>query len=176
MSAASTYHQLKDRLALYWLARTEQERRFLSAGAAVVLLALLYSVFIGPAVSGRAQLRRDLPQVRQEAAQLQALAQEAGELARQPVPQVAPMTRDSLAASLSARGITPQTLEMTGDYAKLRLSGVPFANLVTWLDAQRRENRIMVQDASITPQATEGQVDAALTLRQNAGQAGSGSR
>jgi general secretion pathway protein M len=39
---------------------------------------------------------------------------------------------------------------------------------MAWLDAQRRENRIMVQDASVTGLPTAGQVDASLTLRQNA--------
>jgi general secretion pathway protein M len=176
MSAATAYHQLKDRLALYWLARTGQERKFLAAGAAVAVLALLYSLFIGPALAGRAQLQKDLPLARQQAAQLQALAREAGDLANQPVPQLTPMTRDSLSASLAARSITPQALTMTGEYAKLQVSGVSFANLVSWLDAQRRENRIMVQDASVTAQSKEGQVDATLTLHQNAGAPGSGTR
>jgi general secretion pathway protein M len=45
---------------------------------------------------------------------------------------------------------------MTGEYAKLQLNGVSFANLVAWLDAQRRENRIAVQDAAITALAAPG--------------------
>jgi general secretion pathway protein M len=62
---------------------------------------------------------------------------------------------------------------MTGDFAKLQLNNVSFANLMAWLDAQRRENRIMVQDASVTGLPVAGQVDASLTLRQNtAGGAG----
>lgn len=169
MSAASMIGQLKERLGVYWLARTEQERKYLAAGAAVVLLALVYALFIDPAVSGRAQLQKDLPQLRQQAAQLQAMALEAGELARQPAPQVVPMTREILAASLASRSIVPQTLTMTGEYAKLQLNGVSFANLVAWLDAERREHRILVQDATISAQSPAGQVDAALTLRQNAG-------
>jgi general secretion pathway protein M len=79
------------------------------------------------------------------------------------------MTREALAASLSGRGLSPQSLSLNGEYAKLQLNGVSFANLVTWLDAQRRENRIAVQDAAVTALATAGQVDANLTLRQNLG-------
>jgi len=118
-----------------------------------------------------AKLNAQLPQLREEAAKMQALALEAGELARQPAPQVTPMTRDTLTASLAARSITPQALAMTGDYAKLQLDGVAFANLYSWLEAQRRENRIAVQDAAITAGTPAGQVDAALTLRQNTGEA-----
>ncbi len=169
MSAASSFGQFKERLAVYWLARTEQERKYLTAGAAVVVLALVYMLFIDPALTGRAQLRKDLPQLRQQAAQMRALALEAGELARQPAPQVVPMTREGLTASLAARSMTPQSLTMTGDYAKLQLNGVSFANLVAWLDSERREHRVLVQDAAITAQTPEGQVDALLTLRQNTG-------
>lgn len=176
MSVASNLTQLKQRLELFWLARSEQERKLLTIGAAVVLLALIYSVLIGPALSGRAQLQKELPQLRQQAAQLRALAQEAAELARQPVPQVAPMTRESLAASLTARGMTAESLTLTGEYAKVQLNGVAFANLVSWLDTQRRENRIAVQDAAITAQAKPGQVNATLTLRQENGAGGAAAR
>jgi general secretion pathway protein M len=169
MSAASNIGQLRERLAVVWLARTEQERKFLAIGAGVALVALVYLLFVSPALSGRAQLEKDLPQLRQQAAQLRAMALEAGELARQPVAQVAPMTRESLTASLVALGITAQSLTMTGEYARVQLGGVSFANLVTWLDAQRRENRISVQDAAISAQTAAGQVDATLTLHQDAG-------
>jgi general secretion pathway protein M len=174
MSAASNIGQLKERLAVYWIARTEQERKFLAAGAAVAVLALVYVLFVGPALDGRAQLQKALPDLRQQAAQLQAMAQEAGALAHQPAVQLTPMTRDSLTASLAARSIVPQSLSMTGEYAKLQLNNVSFANLVTWLDTQRRENRITVQDASISANATAGQVDASLTLHQNSGPSGAG--
>lgn len=169
MSAVSSIAQWRERMAVAWLARTEQERKYLAAAAAVAALALVYALFVSPAVSGRAQLEKDLPQLRQQAAQLRAMALEAGELARQPVVQVAPMTRESLTASLAALGITPQSLSMTGEYARVQLAGVSFANLAGWLDAQRRENRIAVQDAAITAQSAPGQVDATLTLHQDAG-------
>jgi general secretion pathway protein M len=172
MSFASTIGRMRERALAYWLARSDQERKYLAVGGAVVLLALGWLLLVSPAVDGRAQLRRSLPQLRQQAAQLQALAQEATKLNSQPLPQVAPMSRETLAASLSARGLTPQSLSQTGEYAKLQLNNVAFANLVTWLDAQRRENRIAVQDAVVTALPTAGQVDANLTLHQNAGAPG----
>ncbi|MDL2353854.1 MAG: type II secretion system protein GspM [Pseudomonadota bacterium] len=169
MSAASSIGQLKDRLALAWLARTEQERKLLAGAAALAALALVYALLVAPALAGKAALDKELPQLRTQAAQLRALALEAGELARQPVLQAAPMTRESLTASLAALSITAQSLTMTGEYARLQLTGVSFANLAGWLDAQRRENRIAVQDAAIGAQGAAGQVDATLTLHQDAG-------
>ena len=169
MSTASSVAQLRERIAVLWRARTEQERKILAAGAAVAVCALVFALFVGPALGGRAQLEKDLPQLRQQAAQLRAMALEAGELAGQPVAQVTPMTRESLSASLVALGLNPQSLTMTGEYARLQLAGVSFAGLVGWLDAQRRENRIALQDGAFTALANAGQVDATLTLRQDAG-------
>lgn len=172
MSVANTINQVKDQFSLYWLARTEQERKFLSIGAAVALCALVYALFIGPALDGRAELRKALPEMRLQAAAMQALALEASELAARPAPQVTPMTKESLTASLAARSIAPaQPITITGDFAKLQLNGVAFANLYSWLEAQRRENRITVGDIALTAATPLGNVDAMVTLRQNTGEA-----
>ena len=181
MSIRNTVGQLRERFSVMWLARTEQERKLLTIGGAVVLLAIFYLVLVAPAVEGRAQLQKSLPNMRQQAAQLNAMALEAGALSRQPPVQVTPMTRETLAASLSARSITPQSLVMTGEFAKLQVNGVSFANLVAWLDAARRDNRIAVQDAAFTAVAAAGQpalglVDATITLHQNTGTPAAGAR
>ena len=157
---------LRERALAYWLARTDQERKFLLAGGVVVLVALVYALLLAPAIEGRDSLHRSLPALRQQAAQLQTLAAEAQTLAANPAPSVAPMTPDALNASMAQRGLKAASLTMTGEYAKLQFNGVSFANLVSWLDAQRRENRVQVQDASFTALPAVGQVDATLTLRQ----------
>lgn len=167
MSIGQNVARLKDQLALYWLARTEQEQKYLAAGGAVVVLALVYALLIDPAVSGRARLQRELPQLRQQAARLQSMAAEAAELARQPAPQVTPMTREAMLASLATRSIVPGTLTVAGENARLQVSNVSFANLYAWLDAQRRENRVAVQEGSVSALAAAGQVDATLTLHQS---------
>ena len=171
MSAMTAVAQFKDQLALFWLARTEQERKYLGVGGVAVLGALVYLLFVAPALNGREKLRAQLPQLREEAARMSALGQEAAELARQPTPQVTPMTRELLSASLTARSITPTSLIVSGDYAKLQLNGVSFAGMYAWLDAQRRENRIVAEDVGVTAGTPAGQVDAVLTLRQNTGEA-----
>lgn len=169
MSTANSLSKFKSQMAVGWLARTEQERKFLTIGAGVVLGTLVYLLFISPAVTGRAQLEKSLPQLRQDATQLRTMALEASELARQPPAQGAPMARETLVASLTAMGMTPQSVTMTGEFAKVQLSGVPFSSLVNWLDSQRREGRINVQDATIGAAGDNGKVDATLTLRQEPG-------
>ena len=100
---------------------------------------------------------------------MQALAREAGELARQAPVQVAPMSRASLEASLKARGLAPQSLSLTGEYARVQLNGVPFASVMLWLDGLRRDGRIAVQEATITAQSKAGLVDATFSLHQSPG-------
>lgn len=169
MSAASSWSNLTSRLSVAWLSRTEQERKFLTIGGGVVLGALVYILAISPALSGRAQLEKSLPQLRQDAAQLRTMAMEAGELSRQPPAAGAPMSREGLTASMTLLGLTPQSVTMTGEFAKVQFSSVPFASLVTWLDSQRRDGRISVNDATISAQGEGGKVDATLTLRQEPG-------
>jgi general secretion pathway protein M len=164
---------LRASAAGFWGARTEQERRFLAVGGIVVGLALVYAVLVDPALTGREQLRKALPQLRQETAEMQALAAQAAQLGAQPPAQLQPLSRDTLNAALAARGLNPQNLTVTGDYVKVDFKGVQFAGLVTWLDVARRDERLAVQEAKITPQGgkedSAGLVDATLTLRQETG-------
>jgi general secretion pathway protein M len=153
----------------WWNERNEQERRMLKIGAAVVAVGIVYGLLIDPAFSGRAKLAKELPQLRQQVAELQALAGEAAQLSAQAPIQPPPLARDSVNASLQQRGLTPQSLTVSGEYARLEFKGAAFAGLVAWLDAMRREQRLTVQEANITAQNTPGQVDATLTLRQEAG-------
>lgn len=156
-------------LVSFWQARSDQERRLLRIGGLVGGAALFYALLIAPAVDGRAQLQKDLPLLRQEAAEIEALALQAGALAQQAPAPAPPMSKDSLTAALAARGLSAASIGMTGEYAKLQLKGVPFATLVAWLDAMRREARIAVQDASIAALPTAGLVDASITLHQGGG-------
>ena len=169
MKGENVYNQLKEGVLVYWNARTPQERKFLAAGGSVVLLAVVYSLFIGPALEGRANLKKALPELRQQAAQLQGMAAEAQAVSGQGVAQVVPMTKESVTASLAARSIKAESITMTGEFAKLQLNGVAFANLVTWLDAQRREGRVMVQDLELSAQGEAGLIGGTVTLRQNVG-------
>ena len=153
----------------WWNERNEQERRMLKIGGAVVAVGIVYGLLIDPAFSGRAKLAKELPQLRQQVAELQSLAGEAAQLSAQAPIQPPPMSRESVNASLQQRGLSPQSLTVTGEYARLEFKGAAFAGIVAWLDAMRREQRLLVQDANISAQSTPGQVDATFTLRQEAG-------
>lgn len=163
-----TIQDYRGRAAVFWMARTEQERKFLGVGGAVLLLGLFYGVLIDPALSGRDKLATELPQLRLQAAEMQALAREAIALRGQSTIAPPPMTRDSLTASLTARSLPAQSVNITGEYAKLQFNNVAFAGVVAWLDAVRGESGIVVLDANFVAQDTAGMVNATITLRQNA--------
>jgi general secretion pathway protein M len=155
--------------AAWWGARTEQEQRMLTIGGIVVGLGLVYGILIDPALTGREKLQKELPQLNQQVAELQALAGEATQLAAQTPVQPQPLSKDGVAARLQAMGLTTQNLAVTGEYIRVEFKGVPFAGLVSWLDAMRREQRVSVQEGHVTAQGPAGQVDANLTLRQETG-------
>ncbi|HEX8478727.1 MAG TPA: type II secretion system protein M [Telluria sp.] len=157
----------RDRFAVMWLARTPQERTFLTVGAAILGVTFFYLALLAPAIEGRAQLKRSLPELRQQAAQLRTMADEARALAGQAPAQVAPLSRETVTASLTARGLAPQNLSVTGNYAKFQLENVAFANLMAWLDEQRRTTQLGVEEAQISAQTPLGQVNATLTMRQH---------
>lgn len=159
----------RDRFAVMWLSRTAQERQFLTVGAAILGVTFFYLTLLAPAIEGRAVLKRALPALKIQAAQLRTMADEARALASQTPPQVAPLSRESVTSSLTARGLSPQSLSVTGNYAKFQLDNVAFANLMAWIDEQRRTGALGVEEAQISAQTPLGQVNATLTMRQNNG-------
>ena len=52
----------------FWNERTPRERSILIAGGALLLLLLIWFVLVDPAIDGRARWRKDLPQLRADAA------------------------------------------------------------------------------------------------------------
>jgi general secretion pathway protein M len=168
MSKPNQLQALRTRADAFWQERTEQERKLLRIGGIVLGVGLFYAVLIDPALSGRAALNKSLPQMHQQAAEMQNMAREAQALQSQNTIAPTPMTRDNLNTGLAARGLNPQSLNVTGEYAKLQFNGAQYAGVVAWLDAIRIESRINVVDASFTAQDTPGVVNASLTLRQGA--------
>jgi len=150
----------------FWSARNARERTMLAVAALVVTFGLAYAVLIGPALSGREQLNKNLPVLRQQVAQMRALSNQAALLALKPaVPPVA-MSRESVEAALARNGLKAQNVLLNGDFAKVQLSSVSFANLLYWLDDMQKTSRLSVTDANIVALAQPDTVNATITLRQ----------
>lgn len=154
----------------FWSERNARERLMLAGAAAFALLGLVMVLLIDPALSGRAQLSKTLPELRQQAAAMQALAKEAAALNGREAVAPPPLTRESIEAALGRKGLNAQNIVITGDFAKLQLNAVPFSGLLDWLAEEQRNSRISVQEATINSLPTPGLVVATLTLRQQRGE------
>ncbi|TCS37789.1 type II secretion system protein M (GspM) [Paucimonas lemoignei] len=151
----------------FWNARNERERKQLLLMAVVIVLALIYILLIEPAYVGRQQLQKNLPTMRQQAVELQAMSAQASALSRETPPPPPPMTREAIDAALNRAGLKAQNVAMAGtDIAKVQLTSVSFAGMVAWLDEMQKTSRVTVTEANITAQAQIDTVNANLTLQQ----------
>ncbi|MGA8863019.1 MAG: type II secretion system protein M [Gallionella sp.] len=150
----------------FWLARNARERTMLVAAALVVAFGLAYAVLIDPALSGRKQLSKDLPVLRQQLAQMRALSSQAALLSLKPAVQPVAMSRESIEAALARNGLKTQNVLLNGDFAKVQFSAVSFANMLSWLDEMQKTSRLTVTDAEIVALPQPDMVNATITLRQ----------
>jgi general secretion pathway protein M len=159
---------IRQSASTFWSERNQRERTMLAVAFVVVIIGLFYVLLIDPALTGRQDLEKKLPALRQQAAEVQSMAKEAtalaGKTAATPAP---PVTRESLEASLTRKGIKPQNVSVTGELIKVQLSGVSFAGTVNWLDEMQRTARLSVVDAVVDAQAQPDTVNATFTLRRS---------
>lgn len=166
---ATTLTGLKNSASAFWNERDPRERNMLLAAAAVILLAVIYLLFISPALDGRAQLEKNLPQLRQQAAELQMLARQAGAAGAGAAPATAaPLTKEAVDASLARLGLKPQSTLVSGELVKVQLSGASFAGIVNWMQEMQKTARLAATEATVEGQAALDMVNATLTLRQAA--------
>lgn len=164
--ASPIFNQLGQSISTFWGDRNEREKKQIALAGIVALLGLIYALLIDPAYSGRKQLEKSLPVLRQEAADMQALAGEASALANNPASAATEMSKESLEASMAGKGLKPQNVAVTANLAKIQLSSVSFAGLVVWLDELQKTARVTVLDANIVALPQADLVNATLSLQQ----------
>ncbi|MGA7595243.1 MAG: type II secretion system protein GspM [Gallionella sp.] len=166
MNLADLINRTRPALSEFWEARNARERNLLALAALVVAFGLFYSVLIHPALAGRKQLNSDLPVLRQQVAQLRELAKQASLLSAMPALPRATMTREGIEAALAHNGLKAQDVLLNGDFAKVQLSSVSFANTLFWLDDMQKTALLLVTDADIVALAQPDKVNATITLRR----------
>lgn len=159
-------NELKQTLSTFWNERDQRERNMLIAAIVVIMAALYYMLFIDPALTGRRDLDKQLPVLRQQAAEMRAMSKDVAALSAKTTAPVPALTRESLEASLVGKGLKSQNLSLTGDLAKVQLNSVSFAAMVDWLDEMQRSARVSVLDAKVDALPQADTVNATLTLRQ----------
>jgi general secretion pathway protein M len=166
MNAATRMNGMKQTLSTFWSERNRREQNMLSGAAVVILIGLVYTLLVDPALSGRTELQKQLPALRQQAAEAQLLARQATATTAKAVTSAPPMTRESLDAALARKGLKAQNIAVTGELAKLQFNGISFSALVDWLNEMQHNARLSVLDVNVEAQAQADTVNASLTLRQ----------
>lgn len=166
MNAIGILSELRESVTGFWLGRNARERMVLAAGAALIMLGLIYAIFFGPALNGREQLQKNLPSLRQQAADMQAMAKEAAQLAGVSVPPPATVTKQSVETLLTQKGFKSPTVAVSGDVVRLQLSSASFAGLLDALEELRKTAGLAVLEANFVALAQVDTVSANLTLRQ----------
>ncbi len=150
----------------YWSSRAPREQRMLSWLGLAVLLALIYLLLIDPALTGRAQLRKSLPGLRNQVSQVQGMARELASAKPAGATAPQPATRESVEASLARAGLKAQSVTVAAETIRVQLNAVSFAATSAWLEQVAKALGISVAEASIVAQAQADIVNATLTLRQ----------
>lgn len=155
---------LRDSFSQFWQARVERERRFLMGAAAVALLSVIYLIGIDPALTGRDELRKALPNLHQQVGQMHQMAQELTALPalenRQEV------SRELVEAALADNALKAQTLSVNEGTVRAQFSGIAISSLQSWLLALQKSSGLFVDEVKISAQ-DKGQVSATVTLRQS---------
>lgn len=166
MNLPELLKQAQQSYARFWDARAPREQTILTAGAAVVVLALVHLILVDPALSGRKKLNRELPALRQQVAELQVLAKQAAALSSKAAAPLPAISRESVEAALARNGLISQSVTLGGDVVQVKLSSASFSGLLRWLGEMQTGTLLAVVDANIVALPQPDKVDAVLSLRQ----------
>ena len=152
--------------ASVWRSRTEQERRFITAGAIVVGLILVFAVVWLPLQRARARLDVELPQLRASISQLRRDAEEVKRLkivaptvSSNPTPLAALATQGTLTGA--------QVSVPDAKHVHLVANDIAFTKLLDWLVTVQSTHALRVENARIEALPATGRVRADLTLARN---------
>lgn len=147
--------------------REPREQLFLSAAAALILLAIAYLAVWQPVASWRdasvgaaVRLQSDLAYMQRTLPAAQARARASQPERGQSRPRLKTITDTARAAGLSISQYRP-----SGDSYEITLDGKPFNDILQWLDSLAQNNGITVIEASISADSTPGYVRARISLR-----------
>ena len=157
-------------LLTMWRGASARERRLIGGAGVVLAAAVVFLVLIEPAWQGREALARELPALREQLAQMNALREELRQLAQEPAASAAAgglrARVPQLEASLKAAGLDPalRKLELQGELLELRFGAAPHERWFTWLAGLLGEMRLRVVDLSVTRDAGPGLISARVVL------------
>jgi general secretion pathway protein M len=137
-----------------------------AVAASFALLALLYLVAIEPAWKARERLEAELPRLRSQAAEVDALAQEAKRLAgRGAAVESAAAAKVALEQSLARANLTGVSVAVLDErHLAVSAKAVPVTQWLAWAEEAARESRLRISDVRISRTPIRAMVDAEATF------------
>ncbi|VFR22984.1 General secretion pathway protein M [plant metagenome] len=149
------WHAARDKAAARWRQLTSREQALLAALGAILLLALVVQLAVRPALNDIARSGAELPRLRAQAAQVDAMVQEAQALQGAVRGRIPPAELgNELAASLAQAGLNGEhAVAAVADSADpawdLRVSEVSAAALFNWLATAPAQFRLSLQSGEL---------------------------
>lgn len=156
-------------ISAFWLQRNARERQLLSFASISIAIAVIYSIFVNPAISNKSKLEKAIPQLRQQVSEMAAMSGQYAQIATALSETITPVTREVIETSLLRRGIKAQTLAVSDDIVRLQVTAVAYTNVMEWILEMQKAARLTVDEAKMTALPETGQVGVVLTLRQQRG-------
>jgi len=149
-----------------WTALAQRERLMVIGAAVFVAAALLYLAAVEPAWKARTRSVAELPRLREQSAELQALLQEVKLLRGRGTASYTPeAAKDALAQSLAHANFASARVAMLDErHITVAAKAVPVTQWLVWVEQAARESRLRITAAQITATATRGMVDSEMTF------------
>lgn len=162
----TAWSALKEAVSPYWDERDAREKKMIVLVGVVIGLALIYLLLLNPALTGRKQLQKSLPGVREQAAQLQLLSKQAMDLRNAGSGATATdvPTEESIGNSLVHAGMKPRSINQTDEGFKVVLPGTSFSAVVAWLQ-DMQQSGLTTADAQFEALSETDKVNATFVLR-----------
>ena len=154
------------RLREWWVGLGQRERAMTAGAATFALLVIGYLVAIEPAWKARARLDAELPRLRAQVAEIDALAQEAkGLTGRGEAADSASAARVALEQGLARANLGGTRVAVLDERrVTVNATGVPVTQWLTWTEEAARESRLRIAAVRITRTAVRAVVDAEATF------------
>lgn len=155
-----------ERLRAWWLGLGRRERAMTGTAAALAVLVFLYLVALEPAWKARQRLETELPRLRAQAEEINALAQEAKRLTSRGVAvESAGAAKAALEQALAQANLGGVSVAVLDERRiSVTAKAVPVTQWLAWAEESARESRLRVSAVRIARTPIRAVVDAEATF------------
>jgi general secretion pathway protein M len=159
-------NMVAESFASFWQQRNAKERRLLSVATVIVLIALIYWIFINPALTNKAKLEAAIPPLRLQVSEMAVMSGQYAQITTAMTENIEPISRETLEASLMRKGIKAQSMTVSEDIVRVQISSVAYSVIMEWILEMQKAARLTVEEAKLTALPEKGQVGVVLTMKQ----------